>query len=204
MLAAMGPGTETALAIGLVIESEMARHPSRASIRSIFEAVYSLMEREQLSGGCHMLSALAHALLREADVANTLNAGWVEIDLDARHPHAGAAFVHSWVEIDDRPFDVAIERANRISFRRPAVICGIDARSRLPVDATYGAPRGRLDPETHRIGAGTIASWMSTAPSGWADLFWARAAALSLEVGGGASAEELRGRQGGAAWTLRA
>lgn len=179
------------------IDEVMVGQPARDEARRIFATVYRYMDSKSVDGGCHALSAIAHVLLAEKKVPSTLNAGCVDLP-------DGTSYSHSWVEIDDRVFDLACERPNRhrLSWRRPAVVYGVEVTTRSPPSARYGASiDSGIDAETRRIGTGTIASWL--APSGRTDWFWEPLSMLMLRIGVKRSPRALRESYGALRWRLR-
>lgn len=78
-------------------------HLQQEEILRTFHAMNDDFRVRPIAGGCHMLSGIMHVLLKEQGVESDLCIG------EVRHP-SGRAFDHSWVEINGKAFDVAIQQ----------------------------------------------------------------------------------------------
>ncbi|WP_437322061.1 lasso peptide biosynthesis protein [Sorangium sp. So ce385] len=173
----------------------MQDHQHRNVTANVFRELCRFMSIWEVDGGCHLLSMMAYVLLKEVGVDATLNAGW------ARSPRL--AFTHSWIEVDGRPFDIAIARPNlhRLEYRCPAVVYGIEIGSRNPTRIEYGVSGPALDRDTSMIATGTVGSWADRAPI--PDWPWDRIVEVGSQIGLTLSRTGLRTAHANSPWTLR-
>lgn len=174
------------------IGDAVGEHPQRVQIFRVFQMLHTFMNRWDVNGGCHLLSMMANVLLSEFGVPSALRVGLVKGPL--------GTFSHSWVEIDGKPFDLAISRPNlhRSDWGCPAVINGLEFATGRPTRLTYGVP-GMLDPEAEMIATGTISNWADRAPD--PDWPWTRIVELGVELALPLSREALRSRHGDRQWS---
>jgi hypothetical protein len=104
-------------------------HPKRKEITNTFFAVSDYLEEVQIAGACHLLSSILYVLLMEQG-----------IDCDICIGEAagfGSYFDHSWIEIDGKVYDVAIQ-LTLDERRNPPVFNGINLKTGQPTEIIYG------------------------------------------------------------------
>lgn len=101
-------------------------------IDSIFLDFYNdMLDRNLIKGGCHFLSSILHILFSEADINNELCLGNVR--------KGDQIFSHSWIEVDNRIFDIAISNTNNPALNNLGVIFNnIDLYTCEKTDIEYG------------------------------------------------------------------
>jgi hypothetical protein len=112
-----------------VAEGVPLDHPQKQEIIQTFSAMNDDFRVRPIAGGCHMLSGIMHVLLAEQGVDSDLCIG------EVRHP-SGPAFDHSWVEIDGKVFDVAIQQTDN-GERHAPVFAGADMDTGKPSKFNY-------------------------------------------------------------------
>lgn len=107
-------------------------HECDTKIDSIFLDFYNeMLDRNLIKGGCHFLSSILHILFCEAGINNELCLGNVR--------QGGQIFSHSWVEVNNRIFDIAISDTNNPAFNSLGVIFNnIDSYTCEKTDIEYG------------------------------------------------------------------
>lgn len=101
-------------------------------ISELFCDYYDFMdEKELIKGGCHFLSALLHIILSEFQIDNILCLGNVRLD--------DKVFSHSWIEIDEKIYDIAISNTNDMNcFTKGVVFYGFETDTMLSDRVKYG------------------------------------------------------------------
>lgn len=112
-----------------VLEGIPFEHPQKEIIARTFAAMNNEYRIRPIAGGCHLLSGIHYILLNEQGVDAELCIG------EVRHPNA-QAFDHSWVEVDDRSFDVAIQQTDN-GERHAPVYAGFDLDTGRPSKFNY-------------------------------------------------------------------
>ena len=175
----------------------MEGHPQCSPIAAVYQVLYRFMEKKKVNGGCHFITALAHVLLRQAQVDSSLVAGWVLTP-------QGRYFTHSWNQIHGSVFDIAITRPNlhRLEFRQPAVLNGIEVGNDGPLglaQCKYGVTGpSTFDEITTFVGTGTVGTYAAGLP-----IFWDLASKLELEAGIKIEGSHLAAKYKDSPWELR-
>lgn len=101
-------------------------------IADLFCDFYDMVRKNNLiQGGCHFLSVLFHIILSEFGIENHLCLGNVQVN--------GRIFSHSWVEIVNKIYDIAISQTNDPNCSLSRVIfCNINTENRLLSNVEYG------------------------------------------------------------------
>lgn len=132
------------------------------AIPDLFYDFYSDMNRKNLmQGGCHFLSSIFHVLLDVFGVENTLYIGNIEIK--------GKTLSHSWVEINDHVYDIAITQASYSSVcNEGAIFDGVDLNTEKETDIKYGvlSEEELVDNSGKIIENATIGEYFSHCPYG--------------------------------------
>lgn len=68
------------------------------------DCYYDMFNKGIIQGGCHFISSILHIILNELEYENILRLGIAEI--------LGVKFSHSWIEFDNKKFDIAISNTN--------------------------------------------------------------------------------------------
>lgn len=75
-----------------------------------------------IQGGCHLLSSILHIILNELGYENVLRLGIAEI--------LGIKFSHSWVEFENKKFDIAISNTNNTALNiNNSIFANIDVKT---------------------------------------------------------------------------
>lgn len=119
-----------------VVASEVNfKHEKFDRIYETFFAVSDFLKEHPNPGACHLLSGFMYVLMKEQDIDCTLRLG------EVKRPD-GKFFDHSWIEIDQKVFDVAIQLTYDEQ-KNPPVFAGIDLGSGEPTSLIYGASSGK-------------------------------------------------------------
>ncbi|MCA0150308.1 lasso peptide biosynthesis protein [Rossellomorea vietnamensis] len=114
-----------------IVASELEiEHENKDKIFNTFFALSDFFKKYPNPGACHLISSVFHILLKEQGIENTLCIGEVKTDMKF--------FDHSWIEINDQVFDIAIqltldEKVN------PPVYFGVDLATERATSLIYGA-----------------------------------------------------------------
>ncbi|MCZ0872744.1 lasso peptide biosynthesis protein [Peribacillus sp. AS_2] len=119
--------TKTKIAIG---EIEIS-NPNADKIKKTYNAMLDFMVKKPMQGGCHFYSVAMFILLREQGVDCELLIG--DVDDDSFH----TSYCHSWVEIDEKVYDLAI-MFPRYMDGQPPVFAGIDLDTNELPNRKYG------------------------------------------------------------------
>ncbi|MFD0697494.1 SEC-C metal-binding domain-containing protein [Paenibacillus sp. GCM10027628] len=114
-----------------VISEIYFHHPQREVIERTFLEAQADFNERPLAGACHLLSSVMGVLFAEQGISSDLKIGVVRRKSDDQ------VFTHSWVEIENRIFDVAIQHILNGEQSSP-VFAGFDISSILPAPYTYG------------------------------------------------------------------
>ncbi len=104
--------------------------PNADVISSIFLSVLDLMLRNDWKGACHESSAAIHVLLNESQIENTWYIGEVSV--------GNLPFDHSWIEIQDGVFDLAICKPLIPAFYTGPTINGVNIETNTHPIVRYG------------------------------------------------------------------
>lgn len=105
-------------------------HEHKSKIHDTFFATSDYYKKNPHAGACHLISSVFHVLLKEQGIENDLCIGEVTY-------HNHKFFDHSWIEIDGKVFDIAIQLTlqNEVN---PTVYAGYDLYTEKPVERVYG------------------------------------------------------------------
>jgi hypothetical protein len=171
-------------------------HPRASVIAKTFAAVHQLVEEKNWQGACHATTAVTFVLLAAQGIKATACLGEVML--------GHAAFDHSWIEIEGRVFDIAIERPLMPEMAATPVISGRHIDSDVPTAMTYGAISG-VPPQgpAAMIARMSFGEYMDGFPD-HAQGLWGVVSELAERLGLLLNAEDLRRRYGNSQWTRRA
>lgn len=131
-------------------------------IDDIFIDFYNdMLKGDLIKGGCHFLSSILFILLSEAGINSKLCLGNVQKD--------GQIFSHSWIEVNDRIFDIAISDTNNPTLNNLGVIFNdIDSYTYEKTCIQYGVlPNSDLVDQTGKSIEGmTIGKYFMNCPNG--------------------------------------
>jgi hypothetical protein len=184
----------------------MKNDANAVHVGQIFSLIYEYMETPPyMEGACYFLSAMSCILLREAGVETALCIGWIERPEIRLRDHRRLMYPHSWVEIHDRPFDIAIARPHPkydVLAGSP-ILNGLDSDTGKAAVARYGVASDKSLGDTANANLNrTVGSYLSDCPWG-SDYFWRNIEILGRRAGLDASARSLREAYASARWTLR-
>lgn len=183
----------------LVVLSDRAH--ARTTART-FAALYEHLVTKTRIGACHMASAVAFVLLKEQSVNAALCIGKVAV---ADELGDLAVFDHSWIEIDNEVYDVAIETPEDTSgIARAPVMATRHIDNGRPADLVYGVnfPAG-FDAAASAVLSTTLGEYMDNFPDHEQGL-WGVAVDIGTTIGIATSAASLRNRYADVRWILRA
>ena len=171
-------------------------HPQRERILETFVALYREMESDdRLDGACHLIAALSHVVLAVQGIENELCVGEVAFS----ETFTGS---HSWVEIGDLRFDVAMARPmfENPVYESASVLGSTEIPSGRKTRLVYGVAVA-LDAAGMQAASSDLAGFMSgfKRASGLDFWFWAQRTARGLGVT--AKRDKLEAQYSGARWT---
>lgn len=147
-------------------------HTVKNSIHKTFFIINDHFKQNELAGACHLLSSMMYILLNEQGISSKLCIGEV---LSPRGP-----FDHSWVEIDERVFDIAIQ-FTLDETRQSPVYASYEIINLTPSRHEYRYQSGLgLDPIAKAILGQSITEYMDGAPDPYS---WDTIAQLGKELG---------------------
>ncbi len=140
----------------LSAEQLRAKNPTGFWICKAFSALLGYIHKEDWQGACHASCTVLYALLSVKGISAEICLGEVS--------HGPAFFDHSWIEIDDEIYDVAISNSlSDLNF--PPVFSGIDLSSGSKPLVSYGTPSGKgYDADARRIRNISVLDYMSGFP----------------------------------------
>lgn len=96
----------------------------KEKIKIIYFELLNIIKETNWQGSCHAVSTVMHILFKEIGLDSTLCIGQLE--------YKNSIFDHSWVEIDNKVFDISIYRGiNNISVNTPIINgCNIDTKNK--------------------------------------------------------------------------
>lgn len=103
-------------------------------IISVFFELLKFIDKKRWAGACHAVSAIFYILLCEKGIKPVLCLG------EAQAP--SGYFDHSWIEIDDKVYDVAVYLTLNETMIYPPVIKGINVASKALTEGRYGVKSG--------------------------------------------------------------
>lgn len=137
-------------------------HECDTEIDDIFIDFYNdMLKIDLIKGGCHFLSSILHILLSEAGIHNELCLGNVRKD--------GQVFSHSWVEINQRIFDIAISDTNNPILNNLGIIFNnIDSYTYEITSIEYGilSESELVDQTGKKVERMTIGKYFMSCPYG--------------------------------------
>ena len=133
-------------------------HEQKSEIYNTFFATSDYYKKNPNPGACHLISSVLHVLLKEQGIENDLCIGEVSYKNDM-------FFDHSWIEIDGKVFDIAIQLTLKFEVN-PPVYAGYDLYTEKPVERVYGttSPTG-FDPVGKRVLETPFVNYMNEFPS---------------------------------------
>lgn len=114
----------------LVANEILFEHEHKNKIHKTFFAVSDYYKNNPNPGACHLISSILHVLLKEQGIENDLCIGEVTYN-------NGVFFDHSWIEINEKVFDIAIQLTLQ-NDTNPPVYAGYDLGTGQLVESIYG------------------------------------------------------------------
>ncbi|WP_066065271.1 lasso peptide biosynthesis protein [Neobacillus soli] len=115
----------------VVVEDIELTNEKDKEIKNTYNIMLDFFSKNPMAGGCHFFSAAMYILLQEQNVNCELMIGDVK---DTSFP---SIFSHSWVEIDDQVYDIAIMFPHYME-GQPPVFAGIDLDNNKKTTRKYG------------------------------------------------------------------
>lgn len=115
----------------------LASHPNKEKIIKTLFVVLGQIERNDWRGACNATCSVIHVLLSEQGVQSKLVLG------EARK--GSAFFNHSWIEIENAIYDLAIAHPLIDEFSTPPTIKGYNVETLLPTEIEYDVDSGLAD-----------------------------------------------------------
>ena len=98
-----------------IVASEIPfEHEQQSKILTTFFAVSDFYKKHPNPGACHFISSVFHILLNEQGIENDLCIGEVT--------QGSQFFDHSWIEIDGKVFDIAIQLTYNEDINPPVLL----------------------------------------------------------------------------------
>ncbi|MFS0752627.1 hypothetical protein [Oceanobacillus sp. 1P07AA] len=114
----------------IIAEDIPFEHEQKEKIFKTFFAVSDYYKKHPNPGACHLVSSIFYVLLNEQNIENQLCVG--EVKTGTQY------FDHSWIEINDRVFDIAIQLTLDASRNAP-VYAGYDLLTEVNTKRIYGS-----------------------------------------------------------------
>lgn len=129
-----------------------------AELRSVFNSILEFINDHEYDGACHDTSAVFFIILQEINIPSTLCIGEIK--------YKEQWIDHSWVEIDNQVFDIAISRPNISSCAQPPVFASLcEQTGNAPlVEYASESPCG-FDQSTLWISEATLGEYSDNHPS---------------------------------------
>lgn len=127
---------------------------------SVLANMMSYIERTSWRGACHACSSALYVAFCECGIVPELCVG------ECIYGENGIPFDHSWLEINDKPIDLAC--AMRLDTGQPLcspVVLGIDVLTEEPTDMRYGVNCLGLDTEARMVCAMPFCAYMDAFPN---------------------------------------
>lgn len=105
-------------------------HEHKSKIYNTFFATSDYYKNNPNPGACHLISSVLHVLLKEQGVENDLCIGEVTYK-------NGMFFDHSWIEINGKVFDIAIQLTLKLEVN-PPVYAGYNLYTEKLAERVYG------------------------------------------------------------------
>lgn len=159
-----------------------------------FREIIEFIQVNDWQGACHAVSSVFYVLLAEQGIASNLCIGEVQI--------GKAVFNHSWIEIDEEVYDVAIILTLDEKLHFPPTVRGFNVETGKPTDLRYGVVTGLPDdPPTHFIKATPFASFMDNFPS-HRDGLWGIVIVIGKRIGVNLDVRTIRSKYGSTTWNI--
>lgn len=105
-------------------------HEHKSKIHNTFFVISNYFKKNPQAGACHLISGILHVLLKEQGIENDLCIGEVTYK-------KSKTFTHSWIEIDGKVFDIAIQLTLQFEVN-PPVYASYDLYTKNIVERVYG------------------------------------------------------------------
>lgn len=138
-------------------------HEKKQNIFDTFFAVNADFKKYPNPGACHLVSSVLYILLQEQEINCDLCIGEVR---NTYLSTTKAAFDHSWIEINEIPFDIAIQ-LTLMDEENPVVFAGYDLEPFAfpPTKFDYRAKQSGLDPYlAEKIAKQPLTQYLCNAP----------------------------------------
>lgn len=136
------PAEMTTIEMTINLEKAVGAVPNNEVIKKIYTSILEFTVVTDWKGSCHESSAVIHILLNEFGIANTWCIGEALVD--------HGFFDHSWIEIDNSVYDIAVYKALNEKLRNGPVINGIDIITNKRTTTAYGVTSGLAEHQTTR------------------------------------------------------
>jgi hypothetical protein len=117
--------------------------PFSLRLTKIIIAMSKFIYENKWQGACHAVSALMYVLCSEQQMLVTLYIGEASFNQ--------IAFNHSWIEIDNEVYDIAIMSTLDERFKFAPTVRGFDLELKKPTQLFYGVSTGLVDDEPTKI-----------------------------------------------------
>lgn len=121
-------------------------NPQKNNIITIYFELLKIVELSDWKGGCHSISLMLYILLKEIGVNAELCIGEVKVN--------DIIFDHSWVEVNNEIFDIAISNPLDSVFSHNPVFMGHDINNNNKITALYGV-NSNFPRDSNRINVST-------------------------------------------------
>lgn len=133
-----------------------------------FFAVFNHSIKKNWRGACHAISGILYVLLREQGIHAQLKVGFV------KSPKVHFEFSHSWVEVDEKVYDLGLYRSNppvaspnEYQELSAPIFHNIDLEANMETSIRYGVPsvREKTDRNLQTILNMTLGDYMNGWPN---------------------------------------
>lgn len=169
---------------GTILEYDL-EHERALEIKRTYISVLENFGKNPTSGACHFLSVMLYILLQEQEINCNIMIGEVEIN--------NIRFSHSWVEIDNQVYDIAILFPNKFK-GCPPVFANIDIETQNHSKVKYGITKklNEKDRTAQMVFQMSVSGYLDGHPEGkhvlWDEILLVR----SILIGGYVKLNNLR------------
>lgn len=129
---------------------------NESKFKKAYLALFKYVVINRWQGACHASSAILFVVCKLLGIDAKLCVGEAGL--------YGGAFDHSWVEINNKVFDVAIVMPLNIDFARGPIFDGFDLTNQIDSDVSYGVYFSGLCDETKTIANNNLYTYFKSSP----------------------------------------
>lgn len=130
---------------------------NESKFKKAYLALFKYVVINRWQGACHASSAILFVVCKLLGIDAKLCVGEAGL--------YGGAFDHSWVEINNKVFDIAIAMPLNSDFTRGPVFDGFDLTNQIESDVLYGVYFSGLSDETKTIVSNNLYTYFKSSPN---------------------------------------